>query len=133
MNTRRKGITCIIVAVLFLCFVFIQMIKNENVESNHYTIYCAPDRDTVYSEVLANLFPGYKVKMGRGQVLPYLESGGIVQAMDVQADSILSEGFAEYWYPHYVATVVIAIDRGQTNTQISGWNDIPKIGEQVAL
>ena len=133
MNTRRKVITCIILAVLFLCFVFIQMIKNENVESNHYTIYCAPDRDTVYSEVLANLFPGYKVKMGRGQVLPYLESGGIVQAMDVQADSILSEGFAEYWYPHYVATVVIAIDRGQTNTQISGWNDIPKVGEQVAI
>ncbi len=37
------------------------------------------------------------------------------------------------WYPHYLATVVIAIDRDQTDVQVGSWSDLPAAGETVGF
>lgn len=133
MDKRHKNKIMICTAILFLCLVFLLLIRNKRAVDLEGAILCAPDRSFVYAKAMDELFPEYDVQVGNGQILSCLENGGIVQAMDVQAEPLLSEELAGYWYPHSVSTVVIAVDREQTDAPISGWKDIALAGEQVAI
>ncbi len=62
-----------------------------------------------------------------------INKGYVVDAFDVQALAALEAGIAGQWYPQYLATVVIAIDRGQTDVEISGWGDLLMAREDVAV
>jgi hypothetical protein len=52
--------------------------------------------------------------------LDLLHGGGIIEAYDAQAET----GAAEYWYPLTLETVVIAVDRSQTEMTVTTWSDL---------
>ena len=52
-------------------------------------------------------------------VLDLLHSGGIVEAYDAQA-----ENSGAYWYPLTLETIVIAVDRSQTDMAVATWSDL---------
>jgi len=79
------------------------------------------------------LFSGCAADGDRDNLFVQLRQGAAVEAFDVQALPALEAGLAEYWYPQALATVVIAVDRGQTDAVIRGWRDLDGAGEAVGF
>ena len=73
-----------------------------------------------YSDPISQLFPEYKIAGHTIAALDLLHSGGIIEAYDAQAEN----GAAEYWYPLTLETVVIAVDRSQTEMTVTTWSDL---------
>ena len=86
-----------------------------------------------YPDVVAQILPAYAVKKRLNRAFQYLDQGNIVEAFDPQAVSALRAGVAKYWYPHYLATVVIAVDRDRTNANINSWSDLPNTIDEVGI
>ena len=63
----------------------------------------------------------------------YALENGAMEAFDVQAIPALQNNVARYWYPQYLATVVIAIDRDQTDVPLTKWRDLVLIKDQISL
>ncbi|MGD9560007.1 MAG: histidine kinase N-terminal 7TM domain-containing protein [Oscillospiraceae bacterium] len=101
--------------------------------SNENIVYCTDTDHTPYPEVLAEMLPSYSVERAFPYVFSYLQEGAAAEAFDAQAVSALENDVAQYWYPQYLATVVIAIDRERTDAPIKSWNDLPFAGEVVAF
>ena len=102
--------------------------------SNNSDIYCLDESNSSYSEVIGQTLPTYSV--GRTpRVYPTLQQNNTtaVEAFDPQALPALTYGVAGYWYPHYLATVIIAVDRDQTDINIRGWSDLYAINEAVGI
>ena len=55
------------------------------------------------------------------------------EAFDTQAIPAIENGIAAYWYPKYLATVIIAVDRGKTDAEINGWHDLAALEEQIGM
>lgn len=94
---------------------------------------CGSDEYTAYPDVVRQLLPAYTVKRAEHSIFPCLEEGAAAEAFDTQALPALEAGLARYWYPHYLATVVIAVDRGRTGAAISGWRDLRGADEDVGF
>ena len=91
-------------------------------------------RDTVgssYDQVLEQILPEYRVTPSIASLYNQLERSAACEAFDVQALPAAAAGAVAYWYPHYLATVVIAVDRRQTDAEITGWRDLPEGGYNV--
>ena len=86
-----------------------------------------------YPDVVAQILPAYTVKMRLNRAFQYLDQGNVAEAFDPQAVSALRAGVAKYWYPHYLATVVIAVDRDRTNANINSWSDLPNTIDEVGI
>jgi len=86
---------------------------------------------------LALLFPillsGCSVTGNEDSMYARLRNGDVVEAFDTQAVPALEAGLAECWYPQHLATAVIAVDRGRTDTAISGWQDLLSAGVDVGF
>ncbi len=81
---------------------------------------------SAYGGVVASMMPDCSVAMGAAGDLPAaIETTAVaVEAFDFQANGYLNSGAAEAFYPHYLATVVIAVDRDRVFDRIVGWNDL---------
>ncbi|MEA4911957.1 MAG: histidine kinase N-terminal 7TM domain-containing protein [Oscillospiraceae bacterium] len=79
------------------------------------------------------LLPGYTAVPMGGSFSAALEAGYVCEAFDAQALPLQSTDAALYWYPQYLATVVIAVDRAQTDVRITGWEDLRDIRETVGF
>lgn len=79
-----------------------------------------------YAEVVRAAFPKASVlSTAPGNLPAALETDAFaVEAFDTQAFGYLQSNAAAAFYPHYLATVVIAIDRDRVFEPISGWNDL---------
>ncbi len=78
--------------------------------------------------------PAYPVEqMQEGIYSRYLEAGAAIEAFDLQAVQLLESGAAKHWYPQYLATVVIAVDRDKSDAEITGWSDLLAIREKVGF
>lgn len=51
----------------------------------------------------------------------------------VQAASLLEQDAGLHWYPQYQSAVVIAVDRKQTDAEITGWEDLKQAEGSVSL
>jgi len=85
-----------------------------------------PPENKIYTSIdaISQLFPGYKTSVYKKYELnkdlfDLLSRGAVIEAYDVQAENSTS-----YWYPLTLETVVIAVDRSQTDIVISSWNDL---------
>ncbi len=87
-------------------------------------IICNSDEYSIYSKVLQQTFPEFIVKESDNKAYYFLEDGSKSEAFDTQAVGALETKIAKYWYPHYLATVIIAVDRDQTSEEVSSWNDL---------
>ena len=74
-----------------------------------------------------------QVVQWENSILPRSGSNDIVEVYDAQALPALEQGLAQRWEPLYLATVVIALDRSQTDASISGWRDLLTAGEAVGM
>lgn len=91
--------------------------------------FCSP-----YESAADRMFPACRVEENENvSVYYYMEKGNFCEAADVEALSMLQYHPELYWYPQYLATVVIAVDEDQTDAAISGWEDLQKAGCAVGF
>ncbi len=123
---------CRIAAWAMLCLIFLSLGGCAR-NSSQSAIICNKDENPSYSEIVSKILPSYKVTSEQGSrtAFSFLGAGNEVEAFDVQAVPALENGAAAYWYPHYLATVVIAVDRDRTNARINSWNDLMAVGEAI--
>ena len=123
----RKGIGSRagrIAAPVLLCLILFFSYACASGGGGESTAICGNDEYADYPDVLPRLLPTHTVRRAENNVFAHLEEGAVVEAFDPQAVPAVKAGLARYWYPQYLATVVIAVDRGRTDAQIRGWRDL---------
>ena len=106
------------------------LIPAQALTSNPAQLLCA---DEPYNPLAQTLQATTPITCHSGFQLPRSGSSDLVELFDTQALPALAQGFATHWQPLYLATVVIAIDRSQTNAIITGWADLAAAGEPVGM
>lgn len=102
-------------------------------ETKSNSLICNMDDYSLYPKIVEQTLPSYTIEESENRAYYLVDDGAIAEVFDTQADGALQTGIAKYWYPHYLATVIIAIDRDKTNTVVTGWNDLLDIKEEVAF
>lgn len=110
-------------SVLF-CVLIIFMLFSGCTENSPKTAVYQSEYGSTYGDVMRTILPGYEVKAEGEALFPYLEKGFICEAFDVQAVPIVENKNNFYWYPQYLATAGIAIDRDQADEVITGWESL---------
>ncbi len=77
-----------------------------------------------YGSVLSPFLWGYTLQEAEDSLYAELDRGSAVACFDVQAIPAMDRGLGRYWYPHVSATVVLAVDRTQTDAVVTGWNSL---------
>lgn len=97
-------------------------------------VYCNKDDYSSYPGVIETVLPSFLVEEEEeNKAYYYLDKNGIAEVFDVQALGAIEVGIARYWYPHYLATVIIGVDRDQTDVKVSGWNDLISTKQEVSF
>jgi len=125
MRIRINIILCFLIVFFGACN------KAANIQSD--IVYCASDINATYPSVISEILPSHIVKTTGLQPFTFLNSGAASEAFDPQAISAIETGIAKYWYPQYLATGVIAVDRDMTGAHIKSWSDLPAAGVDVGL
>ena len=126
---RKRNTTLIVLAALLIPLFLTACSEATQKSSVSYD-------DLPYSEygaALQELFPAQEVARQSIALFPGLNQSVAMEAFDTQAAPALQAGLAGYWYPQYLSTVVIAVDRDQTSVNISGWGDLASSGERIAM
>ena len=84
----------------------------------------ATEGSGIYSAVLSSFLSGYTIRETKDTLYAEVSRGNAVACFDVQAIPAITQGGGRYWYPHVLATVVLAVDRTRTNAVITGWNSL---------
>ena len=87
----------------------------------------------MYSTALAPFLSGYTRQEAEDTLYAQVTQGDAVACFDVQAIPAMRQGVGRYWYPHVLATVVLAVDRTRTDAVITGWNSLWKSPDPVAI
>ena len=127
-------VVCAIIATLLFSLLSCDRnIGNENTDKAN--IIYSVDESSPYEEIISEILPSHSFKKEEriNSLFSYLNEGFAVEAFDVQAFSAAEAGVASKWYPQYLATVVIAVDRNLTDVKIGGWIDLLGVKEDVAL
>ena len=128
VNSKHLRITYL---VLILIIAAITSGCERETKSN--SLICNMDDYSLYPKIVEQTLPSYTIEESENRAYYLVDDGAIAEVFDTQADGALQTGIAKYWYPHYLATVIIAIDRDKTNTVVTGWNDLLDIKEEVAF
>ena len=132
----RRGIALRVVTLTSLCLTVLSLAGCAAIEeiSSSGDIYCLNEVFSQYSEVITQLLPDFIVEK-TNLVYPALQQKNTIatEAFDPQALPALEHGIANHWYPQYLATVVIAIDRSKTTAEIKGWSDLADVNEAVGI
>lgn len=102
-------------------------------ESFSQSIQCNGDDYSLYPKVVEQILPSFTVERSDNKAYYSLDNGAIAEAFDTQAIGALETGIAKYWYPQYLATVIIAVDRDQTDAVVASWNDLLVAQQEVAF
>ena len=121
-----------IALVAALCL-FAAMLSGCAPQPKTETIICDFNFNSPYADALRDIFPDYQIELGVNDPYNNLNFAFAVEAFDFQAKSALESGLAEYWYPQFLTSVVIAIDRDRSDVEITGWRDLADCGESVAI
>ena len=103
-------------------------------ESQHdNSVICSSEMYNYYDAVVPQILPGFEILHEYQGAFLDLKQGSVVETSDFLARPSLELGSVGYWYPQYLATVVIAVDRSQTDAEIDGWKDLLDIDETVGM
>jgi len=97
------------------------------------TVACSEDEYTAYPDVISQLLPDYTIKRTGNNDFAWPAQGTVTEVCDAQAIPALEAGLAEYWYPQYLAAVVIAADRGRTDAELCRWHDLASAGVRIGF
>ena len=111
--------------LLLLCVLCAGLLSACGEKRAENTIYTTSG----YSGPISQLFPGYKVAEPDVIRLDSLHDTGAIEAYDVQN----ADGLAKYWIPLTLETVVIAIDRDQTDVPVASWSDLKGSDADVSI
>lgn len=111
------------------CFLFTGC---ASVNTNRYLISDA-DGSEDYTKTLQTYLSEYEMRESTDSLYAETASGNAVACLDVQAIPAMERGVGRYWYPHVLCTVVIAVDRTQTDASITGWNSLLEIPDTVGV
>lgn len=87
----------------------------------------------LYPVVMTDFLPDYTPAMQQANAYDELTNGTVLESFDAQAIPAIQKGVGRFWYPQCLSTVVIAVDRDQTDEEIHGWKDLLSIGETVGM
>ncbi len=128
----RLAIALALMALVFLSvYGCVPDVFNE--PSGENVVICIKDEFTSYPEVISRILPDYTIEKATKNPFRYLRNGQVIEAFGAQAVSARETGIAAYWYPQYLATMVIAVDRDMTDARIGSWSDLPGAGEAVGF
>ncbi len=102
-------------------------------ETNSHLVICNLDDYALYPKVVEQILPALTTRQSDNKAYFILDSGAIAEAFDPQAVGALETGIAKYWYPQYLATVIIAVDRDQTDAVVASWSDLLATQQEVAF
>lgn len=122
LDCLKKRLRIIIVLLLILVLTVIISGCEKQLKSN--SVICNLEDYSTYPNVVEQILPDFKIEQSENKVYYSLDDGSIAEAFDTQALGALETGIAKYWYPQYLATVIIAVDRNQTDVKITSWNDL---------
>ncbi len=122
-----------ILVMLFIIFISTTSSANLLNQTNSNTIICNLDDYTLYPKAIKEILPSFNIKQSENEPYYILNHGGITEAFDTQAIGALEAGIANYWYPQYLATVIIAVDRDQTDVVVTSWKDLFSTQEVVGF
>ncbi len=94
---------------------------------------CNSDDYSLYPGAIKEMLATFNIDQSESKPYYILNDGGITEAFDTQAIGALEAGIAKYWYPQYLATVVIGVDRDQTDIQVTSWDDLFAAQEEVGI
>ncbi|NLB22947.1 MAG: hypothetical protein GX833_06790, partial [Clostridium sp.] len=127
---KAKLINLLRFMLIALCMIQTSACAKEN---NTKTLVVRNDNFSFYSQLAERIMPAFLVEQSDRSPYSLLDDGVIVEAFDTQAVGALEAGIARFWYPQALATVVIAVDRDQTNAEITGWQDLSLALDKVAF
>ena len=127
MRGKRK----IIFALLFLMLPMLLTACISEYQQN--TIFCENTPYNKYASALKMQLFDYNIAEEGSDVFISLSRGGAAEAFDTQAQPAMGSGVASYWYPQYIATVVIAVDRSRTDADITGWAGLGTVDEKIGM
>ena len=122
--------------ILFACFItfMILIVSSGCAKSNHSnSVILMVDDHSFYHQVAADILPTFFVEQSDSNLYQNLKNGSVAEAFDAQAAGAIEIGIAKEWYPQYLATVIIAVDRDQTDAPITQWSDLVATDEEVSF
>ena len=115
--------------LLLLCF----LLTGCSMAASGGHLISAAEGSEGYSTVLESYLSGYTLQDGADTLYAEVSRGNTVACFDVQAIPAIAQGVGRYWYPHVSATVVLAVNRTQTDVVITGWNSLQESGVPVGM
>lgn len=95
------------------------------INSLNNQVQVSRDEYATYQDVILKSLNNSSIeKVDNLKAFTSLNSGHITEAFDVEAKAALETGLAKYWYPHYLATVVLVIDKDQVSREVLSWQDL---------
>ena len=134
MRERANKFVHLITVGAIIAMLFFTMTSCSHSSFQDKIIYTR-DVTSSYSDVIAEILPAYTLIRDKADdaMFSYLNKGYETDTFDVLAVGALENGVANQWYPQYLATPVIAIDRELTDVKIDSWMDLLTVKENVAL
>ena len=107
--------------------------SNQTTGSPETILFPAEAPEAVVKAV-GEALPDYEIKLvERRSLAQFLAGADAVLAYDVQALPLIGSGADFHFYPLYTEAVVIAVDRGQTDAAITGWEDLSRASPGVNI
>ena len=100
--------------------------------TNRYLISAAEGSEE-YTSIVNTYLSDYECREQKDNIYAEISKGNAVACFDIQAISAMNNGIGRYWYPHMLCTVVIAVDRTQTDVSITGWNSLKQNNVPVGI
>ena len=123
MNPEKSKSTATVFLILCLLLLL------SSCEKEPSKPYILGEKDGL-TEAFLEEFPQYEIKEinNTEKYVPLyaVHSGNIAECLDVQAMPAIKSGMEYSFCPQHLATIVLAVDRGQTSTHIQSWQDLLK-------
>ena len=119
------------VVICLLLFLFLTGCGAKEAENNK--LVASSELLFPYADITLQVLPGYRLKAQTEDIYAELSQGNAATCLDAQAIPAMEQGVGRYWYPHCLATVVIAVDRTRVDADISGWRDLSVTGAAVGM
>ena len=109
---------------LFLCVMTAGLFSGCSSKVSANTIHVNLADSDGFKTALAALFPDYALVEHDKIVFDMMPGGGVIEAYDAQTSTARDGGIEKHWTPLTLETVVIAVDRSQTDMPITSWSDL---------
>ena len=130
MKTAKAGAICLLLCLIILYLgacaqnAAADSLVSDDLDFSAYPLVCDNLDFSAYPETVSHMLPFFSAEKARNQVFDRLGKGYSCEAFGPQAAGAMEAGIAEYWYPQYLATVVIAVDLDKTDADVKSWSDL---------